>query len=77
MMDFPPLGFGDGLLRDARACLRRPSGRLWLKKHNGTDHWVKLAVQTDASCQSSDTRSTIDSHNAGITLILINNIIVL
>ena len=79
MTDFPPLGFGDRFLRGARACLRCPSGRLWFKKPqwDRSLHWVKLIVQTDASCQSSDTRNTIDNQNAGITLILINNIIVL
>ena len=28
------------------------------QSHNGTDHWVKLAVKTAASCPSSDTRNT-------------------
>ena len=37
------------------------------QNHDGTDHWIKLAVATDASCQSSDTCHTIDNHNAGIS----------
>ena len=37
---------------------------------NGTDHWVRVAVRTDASCQSSDICNTKDNHNAGIALIL-------
>ena len=34
------------------------------QNHNGTDHGVKVAVKTDVSCQRSDTRNTIDNHNA-------------
>ena len=37
------------------------------QNHSGTDHWVRLAVQADASCQTSDTCNTIDNHNAGVS----------
>ena len=37
------------------------------QNHNGTDHCVKLAVETDASCQTSDTRNSIDNHNSGVS----------
>ena len=37
------------------------------QNHSGTDHWVRLAVQADASCQDSDTCNTIDNHNAGVS----------
>ena len=37
------------------------------QNHNGTDHWVRFAVQADASCQSLDTCNTIDNHNAGVS----------
>ena len=37
------------------------------QNHKGTDHCVKLAVEADASCQTSDTRNTIDNHNAGVS----------
>ena len=57
--------------------MARDVGAVGSQNHNGTGRWVKLAVETDASCRSSDARNTIDNHRGGITLILINNIIAL
>ena len=37
------------------------------QNQNRTDHWVRLAVQADASCQSLDTCNTIDNHNGGVS----------
>ena len=42
-------------------------GAFGSQNHNGTDNFVKFAVEADASCKSSDTRNTIENHNAGVS----------
>ena len=42
-------------------------GAFGSRSHNATDHWGKLAVKADASCQRSDMQHTIDNRNAEVS----------
>ena len=53
--------FGDGFFVAREYASDVHLGTSGSPNHKGTDHWLKLAVQANASCQNSDTHDTIDN----------------
>ena len=67
MTDFSTLVFVTDLLVAQERVPGVRLGATGSQNCNGTKHWFKRVVKTDASCQSPDIHNTMNNPNAGIT----------